>query len=90
MYDKTVPIPQHLQEIGKSFNYWKTDTVPVTRSSLPNLRMLGSSPLLSSFYDDRDLLKVVREAFSGFATYYSTTPSTTVIIDLRFSPKGYE
>ena len=90
MYDKAVPIPQHLQEIGKSFNYWKKDSVPVTRSSLPNLRMLGSSPLSSNFYDDRDLLKVVREVFGGFATYYSTIPSTTVIIDLHFTPKGYE
>ena len=44
----------------------------------------------NDFFNRRDLLKVVREAFAGYGEYLSTTQSTTLSIFMFISEKGQQ
>ena len=65
---------------------------PVKSSSLPPIEPNNQGGQLSEeqFYNQKDLLKVVRETFGGVATYASTIQSQVVPIELQMTEVGFK
>ena len=76
-----VPIPSFLRKIGEDYDQvWNKNVishVSIQRQILPK-----------DYYNRRDLLRVIREAFSGFVSYPSTLRSNVVSIMLSVTKKG--
>ena len=83
MKGNTVVIPKFLTDIGKDYDsIWNNNAT--CKSSI--CKNIGEA----DYYDQRDLLRVVREAFGAYACYPSTIKSTIVSIMLSLTQKGYQ
>ena len=72
MFGDQVPVPQRIQVIGDNYlPEWQYTTNKVQSFSI-DLK-----------FNNKDLLKVIKESIFGFASYPSKTKSTTVMIDLH-------
>ena len=72
-----VCIPNFLSKIADDYgDLWNQEAKIITKSA--------------NFFNQKDLLRVVREAFSGFASYPSTVKSTIVSIELSLTNIGFK